>query len=121
MPTRKRTSLDALISPADAGGARRPEKPAAAKSGKGRATKKRAAPQDAEESPATKGEIVRQTLYLPLPVFDQLRDLFFEEQRGRVKRRRMHDYFLEGIDLLFRDRGLKSVAELTGPGRAGKE
>ena len=57
---------------------------------------------------------MRQTLYLPLPVLDQLRDLFSEEQRGQVKRRRMHDYFLEGIDLLFKNRGLKSIEELTG-------
>lgn len=114
MPTRKRTSLDALISPADAGGATRPAAPAAAKSGRARAAKKRAAPRDVEESSSAKDEIVRQTLYLPLPVFDQLRDLFFEEQRGQVKRRRMHDYFLEGIDLLFKNRGLKSVGELTG-------
>jgi hypothetical protein len=114
MANRKRTSLDALISPADAGAARGPEVSAAAKSGRSKATKKQAAPREVEEAPSSKGEIVRQTLYLPLPVFDQLRDLFFEEQRGQVKRRRMHDYFLEGIDLLFKNRGLKSIEELTG-------
>lgn len=114
MPTRKRTSLDALISPADASEVRDQEAPAAAKPGRARAAKKRPAPRGAEEARAAKDEIVRQTLYLPLPVFDQLRDLFFEEQRGQVKRRRMHDYFLEGIDLLFKNRGLKSVGELTG-------
>jgi hypothetical protein len=115
MANRKRTSLDALISPADTGAARRsaPASPAR-KSGKGKAEKKVAAPVDVAEAPGEKGEIVRQTLYLPLPVFDQLRELFFEEQRGQVKRRRMHDYFLEGIDLLFKDRGLKSIEELTG-------
>lgn len=113
MANRKRTSLDALISPADAGAARGPEVSAAARSSRARVAKKHAASWNAEEAPA-KGEIVRQTLYLPLPVFDQLRDLFFEEQRGQVKRRRMHDYFLEGIDLLFKNRGLKSIEELTG-------
>jgi hypothetical protein len=113
MANRKRTSLDALISPAEADTPRRATGPAEGRSGKARAAKK-AAVQDAAETREAKSEIVRQTLYLPLPVFDQLRDLFFEEQRGQVKRRRMHDYFLEGIDLLFKDRGLKSIEELTG-------
>lgn len=114
MATRKRTSLDALISPADAGAPRRPGASNAGKSVGSKSARKRAAPPEADEATAGKGEIVRQTLYLPLPVFDQLRDLFFEEQRGQVKRRRMHDYFLEGIDLLFKNRGLKSIEELTG-------
>lgn len=115
MATRKkRTSLDALISPADTGALRRSQASPARKSGKGKAAKKAAAPVDVADAPASKDEVVRQTLYLPLPVADQLRDLFSEEQRGQVKRRRMHDYFLEGINLLFKDRGLKSIAELTG-------
>lgn len=113
MANRKRTSLDALISPAETSAPRRTVGPAEGRSGKARAAKK-AVTGDAAEAPEAKSEIVRQTLYLPLPVFDQLRDLFFEEQRGQVKRRRMHDYFLEGIDLLFKNRGLKSIAELTG-------
>ena len=114
MATRKkRTSLDALISPADTGAARRSQASPARKSGKVKAEKKTAASADVGEA-AGKDEIARQSLYLPLPVLDQLRDLLFEEQRGQVKRRRMHDYFLEGIDLLFRDRGLKSIDELTG-------
>jgi hypothetical protein len=111
MVNRKRTSLDALISQTDTDAVRRAEFSPSRKSGK---AKKRAAPSDEANAPATKDEIVRQTLYLPLPVLDQLRDLFSEEQRGQVKRRRMHDYFLEGIDLLFKNRGLKSIEELTG-------
>jgi hypothetical protein len=113
MANRKRTSLDALISPAGADKTRRAAGSAGERPGRASAAKKAAA-QGAAETPEAKGEIVRQTLYLPLPVFDQLRDLFFEEQRGQVKRRRMHDYFLEGIDLLFKNRGLKSIEELTG-------
>jgi hypothetical protein len=113
MANRKRTSLDALISPAEADTPRRAPSSAEGKPGKARAAKKASA-RAAAETPEARSEIVRQTLYLPLPVFDQLRDLFFEEQRGQVKRRRMHDYFLEGIDLLFKDRGLKSIEELTG-------
>ncbi|MGA9996702.1 MAG: hypothetical protein WBP93_14890 [Pyrinomonadaceae bacterium] len=115
MATRKkRTSLDALISPVDTGAARRPALASPARKSSKAKTEEKTASLNVAEAPAAKGEIVRQTLYLPLPVFDQLRDLFFEEQRGQVKWRRMHDYFLEGIDLLFRDRGLKSVEELTG-------
>lgn len=110
---RKRTSLDALISPRETDVVQRVQ---AAPTRKSRGTKveKRPAVSDSDvaEVPTTKDEIVRQTLYLPLPVFDQLRDLFFEEQRGQVKRRRMHDYFLESIDLLFKERGLKSIADL---------
>ena len=59
-----------------------------------------------------KPEIVKLMLYLPLPVADQLRGLHFEEQRGQAKKRKMHDYCLEAIDLLFSDRGLKSIGEL---------
>jgi hypothetical protein len=106
---RKRTSLDALIAPA--GATNRPEATPARKSSKTKAGKGGEEPNVAERT-GGKSEIVRQTLYLPLPVFDQLRDLLFEEQRGQVKRRRMHDYFIEGINLLFKDRGLKSVEEL---------
>ncbi len=113
MANRKRTSLDALISPADTAAESRPQAPSSKKAGTARATGRSAARVEAEVS-GGKAEIIRQTLYLPLPVFDQLRELFFDEQRGQVKRRRMHDYFLEGIDLLFKERGLKSIKELTG-------
>lgn len=108
---KKRTSLDALISPADIDTVRSAQAAPARKSGQPKTAKKVA---EVVEAPTSKDEIVRQTLYLPLPVFDQLRDLFFEEQRGQVKRRRMHDYFLEGINLLFKERGLKSIEDLIG-------
>ncbi len=61
-----------------------------------------------------KHDTVRHMLYLPLPVYDQLQSLMFEEQRGQVKRRRLQEYLHESIDLLFKDRGLKSIADLTG-------
>jgi hypothetical protein len=48
----------------------------------------------------------QQTAYLPLAVHEQLRRLAFEE------RAKMHDYLLEGLDLVFRKRGLPGVAEL---------
>jgi hypothetical protein len=61
-----------------------------------------------------KHDTVRHMLYLPLPVYDQLQSLMFEEQRGQVKRRRLQEYLHESIDLLFKVRGLKSIADLTG-------
>jgi hypothetical protein len=48
----------------------------------------------------------QQTAYLPLAVHEQLRRLAFEE------RAKMHDYLLEGLDLVFRMRGLPGVEEL---------
>lgn len=57
---------------------------------------------------ATKETTVQQTLYLPPAVHDQLRELGFAE---RVK---MHAIIMEGLDAVFRDRGLKSIADLTG-------
>lgn len=56
---------------------------------------------------ATKEATIQQTVYLPPVVRDQLRELAFSE---RVK---MHALILEGLDAVFRARGLKSIAELT--------
>jgi hypothetical protein len=61
------------------------------------------------QQPSTRrAGIKQQTAYLPQPVYEQLRKLAFEE------RRKMHDYILEGLDRVFRDRGLPSIAELIG-------
>ena len=49
---------------------------------------------------------VQQTAYLSPPVHEQLRHLAYEE---RVK---MHDLLLEGLDLVFKKRGLLSIEEL---------
>ena len=54
--------------------------------------------------------IKQQTAYLPEAVYEQLRRLAFEE------RHKMHDYILEGLDRVFKDRGLKSIPELTRRG-----
>lgn len=65
-------------------------------------------PHTAPAKPETfKKKHVGQTVYLPPPVHQQLRALGFEEER------RMHSYLMEGLDLVFRKRGLKSIAELT--------
>ena len=48
----------------------------------------------------------KQSVYLDEPVYEQLRRLAFDE------RRKMHDYLIEGLDSVFRSRGLPSIAEL---------
>jgi len=55
---------------------------------------------------ATKEATIQQTLYLPPPVHDQLRELAFAE---RVK---MHMLIMEGLDEVFRKRGLKPIKML---------
>lgn len=52
--------------------------------------------------------VKQQTAYLPLAVYRQLRELAFVEER------KMHDYLLQGLDMVFQQKGLKSISELTG-------
>ena len=87
---RKRTSLDALLRPPEPA----PPPPVAA-----------AAPEPAARA---RRPVKQQTVYLPLPVYEQLRRLAFEE---RVK---MHGLLMEGLDRVFRDRGLPGLGELGG-------
>ena len=58
---------------------------------------------EARQRPST----VQQTVYLPPAVHEQLRELAF------VERVRMHAILMEGLDLAFRARGMKPIAELT--------
>jgi hypothetical protein len=58
----------------------------------------------------TKDATIQQTVYLPPAVHDQLRELAFSE---RVK---MHTLIMEGLDAVFRARGMKPIAVLTGKG-----
>jgi len=57
---------------------------------------------------ATKQATIQQTLYLPPAVHDQLRELAF------VERVRMHALLLEGLDEVFRKRGMRPLSELDG-------
>ncbi len=57
---------------------------------------------------ATKEATIQQTVYLPPAVHDQLRELAFSE---RVK---MHTLIMEGLDAVFRARGMKPIEDLTG-------
>ena len=84
---KKRTSLDALnLQPEEA-------------------VKETMAPQPTIQVAAEKS-VIKQTAYLPQLVHEQLRRLAFEE------RAKMHDYLMEGLDLVFAKRGLPSIDEL---------
>ena len=50
--------------------------------------------------------VTQQTAYLPVPVYEQIRRLAFEENT------KMHSLLMEGLDRVFKDRGLPSIAEL---------
>lgn len=91
---KKRTSLDAILAPALQ--STEPEAPDATL---------------VPDSPRVEGKrptVKQQTAYLPTSVHEQLRRLAFEE------RHKMHDYLMEGLDLVFKSRGLPSIHELTG-------
>lgn len=91
MTRKKRTSLDSVFQ-GDAGEASASPKTTAS------------------SPPPTKGKrpgIKQQTAYLPLPVYQQLRRLAFEEEQ------KMHDLLMEGLDRVFADRGLPSIKEIT--------
>ena len=107
---KKRTGLDALgisaaVSSTDTGAAG--GSPSKSRS----SAKKNASPieksQEKVKTEDTK-KIIKSTVYSPESVYDQWRELAFTE------RKKMHDYLLEGLDRVFADRGLKSIAELTG-------
>lgn len=88
---RKRTSLEALLEVAE------PVPPT------------RLRPKAANAAPKrtiANKPIKQQTVYLPIPVYEQLRRLAFDE------REKMHTLIMEGLDRVFQDRGLQSLAEL---------
>ncbi|HMR34242.1 MAG TPA: hypothetical protein PKA13_23905 [Geminicoccaceae bacterium] len=87
--SRKRTSLDAILAPPPAG------EPVPA-----------APPPPAVDGGSRRPAVKQQTVYLPLATYEQLRRLAFEE---RVK---MHQLLMEGLDRVFRARGLPGRAEL---------
>ena len=49
---------------------------------------------------------MRYTAYLPKPVYRQLKELAYTHDR------KMHDFVLEGLDMVFREHGLRSIHEL---------
>ncbi len=87
---RKRTSLEALLEVAE------PAQPTPLR-------RKAASP---PKRTIGNKPIKQQTVYLPIPVYEQLRRLAFDE------REKMHTLIMEGLDRVFQDRGLQSLAEL---------
>ena len=91
MAKKKRTSLDSILPPVKA------DKPAADAS------------RETTDETSAKSKPTRKQLavLLDLPVYQQLRTIAFEEET------KMHPLLIEGLDRVFADRGLPSVADLT--------
>ena len=59
-----------------------------------------------ESKPTLKERAKQLSVYLEPAVYDQLRDIAYAE------RSKIHSLMLEGLDLLFRDRGARSINDL---------
>lgn len=57
---------------------------------------------------------VHKSVYLPPAVLDQLDLLAIQERPQPGRKKKFNSLVIEGLDLLFKSRGLKSVADLTG-------
>ena len=99
MPKSRRTVLSGIVTPL------RPETASVAEAANH--IEVEPTPSPARRRTATKEATIQQTLYLPPAVHDQLRELAFSE---RVK---MHTLIMEGLDAVFRQRGLKPIESLT--------
>ncbi|APW64219.1 hypothetical protein [Paludisphaera borealis] len=100
--SKKRTSLDAIMARTAANEDKPAEPPIVV------AQKPAPVPPG---KPGNRPGVKQQTAYLAEPVYEQLRRLAFEE------RAKMHDYLIEGLDLVFRKRGLPGVEELKTGGQ----
>jgi hypothetical protein len=65
------------------------------------------APPAPKQAATLKQRARQMSVYLEPPVYDQLRDLAYAE------RTKMHALMLEGLDLLFKQRGTQSIGQLT--------
>jgi hypothetical protein len=74
------------------------------------ANKHESAPSPGETQPPVRRPrtTVQQTVYLHPAVYEQLRELAF------YRRVKMHDLLMRGLDMVFREEGAKSMAELRG-------
>lgn len=64
-------------------------------------------PEPRSEARTLKQRARQMSVYLEPPVYDQLRDL------AHAERTKMHGLMLEALDLLFKQRGSCSIAQLT--------
>ncbi len=60
-----------------------------------------------DRSPGQRAHVKQLTLYLPHPIYKQLRGLAFHEEK------RMHSLLMEGLDRVFADRGAPSIEQRT--------
>ena len=104
MSKMKRTSLDAIF--ADAVRDAPPPAPAAAAADRAGPEPRQEPARERRQRRTFESQHKKQSVYLGEQVYEQLRRLAFEE------RRKMHDYLIEGLDSVFRARGLPSIAEL---------
>ena len=65
------------------------------------------APPARRQASTLKTRARQMSVYLEPPVYDQLRDL------AHAERTKMHALMLEALDLLFRQRGTRSIEQLT--------
>lgn len=78
--------------------------------------KKKAAPVEEQRKGNTiaeasdSAETIRTSVYIPLAVYKKLNELAITESTGLKKK--VNDYFLEGIDEVFAKRGLPPIAKL---------
>src|SRR3954451_18345159 len=63
--------------------------------------------QKQDHLPGQRAHVKQLTLYLPHPIYRQLREIAFHEEK------RMHSLLLEGLDRVFADRGTPSIEQLT--------
>ena len=91
---KKRTSLDAVLE----------ETPSVAEL---ESTWRKDPSNKTEKTSGNRRGIKQQTAYLAVPVYEQVRRLAFEEKT------KMHTLLMEGLDWVFKNRGLPSIAELT--------
>ena len=91
---KKRTSLEAVLG----------EAPSAAKP---ESTLREDPSNNTATTSGKRPGIKQQTAYLALPVYEQVRRLAFEENT------KMHTLLMEGLDWVFKHRGLPSITELT--------
>ncbi len=68
----------------------------------------RAPPPSAASVGTLKQRAKQMSVYLEPPVYDQLRDLAYAE------RSKMHGLMLEALDLLFKQRGARSIEQILG-------
>ena len=92
--SKKRTSLEAVLG-------------ATSSVAEPKSTLREDSPNNTATASGKRPGIKQQTAYLALPVYEQVRRLAFEENT------KMHTLLMEGLDRVFKDRGLPSIAELT--------